>query len=110
MNRFFTLIAMCVFAIGAAFAEETTIDFASLYGDAKVQPATPVTSGSFSFSFEKGNSLNAPAYFVSTSTSNPAKEMRLYGGDTKGKFEGNTMTVTSTTTRNFYHHNEKNGV
>lgn len=96
MNRIFTLIAMCVFAIGAAFAEETTIDFASLYGDAKVQPATPVTSGSFSFSFEKGNSLNAPAYFVSTSTSNPAKEMRLYGGDTKGKFEGNTMTVTST--------------
>ena len=96
MNRFFTLIAMCVFAIGAAFAEETTIDFASLYGDAKVQPATPVTSGSFSFSFEKGNSLNAPAYFVSTSTSNPAKEMRLYGGDKKGKFEGNTMTVTST--------------
>lgn len=53
MNRIFTLIAMCVFAIGAAFAEETTIDFASLYGDAKVQPATPVTSGSFSFSFEK---------------------------------------------------------
>ena len=98
MNRIFTLITMCVFAIGAAFAEETTIDFASLYGDAKVQPATPVTSGSFSFSFEKGNSLNAPAYFVSTSTSNPAKEMRLYGGDKKGKFEGNTMTVTSTTT------------
>lgn len=96
MNRFFTLIAMCVFAIGAAFAEETTIDFASLYGDAKVQPATPVTSGSFSFSFEKGNSLNAPAYFVSTSTSNPAKEMRLYGGDKKGKFDGNIMTVTST--------------
>ena len=96
MNRIFTLIAMCVFTIGAAFAEETTIDFVSLYGDAKVQPATPVTSGSFSFSFEKGNSLNAPAYFVSTSTSNPAKEMRLYGGDTKGKFEGNTMTVTST--------------
>ena len=96
MNRIFTLITMCVFAIGAAFAEETTIDFASLYGDAKVQPATPVTSGSFSFSFEKGNSLNAPAYFVSTSTSNPAKEMRLYGGDKKGKFEGNTMTVTST--------------
>ena len=96
MNRFFTLIAMCVFAIGAAFAEETTIDFVSLYGDAEVKPATPVTSGPFSFSFEKGNSLNAPAYFVSTSTSNPAKEMRLYGGDTKGKFEGNTMTVTST--------------
>ena len=45
MNRIFTLIAMCVFAIGVAFAEETTIDFASLYGDAKVQPATPVTSG-----------------------------------------------------------------
>ena len=98
MNRFFTLIAMCVFAIGAAFAEETTIDFVSLYGDAEVKPATPVTSGPFSFSFEKGNSLNAPAYFVSTSTSNPAKEMRLYGGDKKGKFEGNTMTVTSTTT------------
>ena len=37
MNRIFTLIAMCVFTIGAAFAEETTIDFASLYGDAKVQ-------------------------------------------------------------------------
>ena len=98
MNRIFTLIAMCVFAIGAAFAEETTIDFVSLYGDAEVKPATPVTSGPFSFSFEKGNSLNAPAYFVSTSTSNPAKEMRLYGGDKKGKFEGNTMTVTSTTT------------
>ena len=98
MNRIFTLIAMCVFTIGAAFAEETTIDFASLYGDAKVQPATPVTSGSFSFSFEKGNSLNAPAFFVSTSASNPVKEMRLYGGDKKGKFEGNTMTVTSTTT------------
>ena len=96
MNRIFTLIAMCVFTIGAAFAEETTIDFASLYGDAKVQPATPVTSGSFSFSFEKGNSINAPAFFVSTSASNPVKEMRLYGGDKKGKFEGNTMTVTST--------------
>lgn len=94
MNRIFTLITMCVFAIGAAFAEETTIDFASLYGDAKVQPATPVTSGSFSFSFEKGNSATEPSYFVNTSV----KEMRLYGGDKKGKFEGNTMTVTSTTT------------
>ena len=92
MNRIFTLITMCVFAIGAAFAEETTIDFASLYGDAKVQPATPVTSGSFSFSFEKGNSATEPSYFVNTSV----KEMRLYGGDKKGKFEGNTMTVTST--------------
>ena len=87
---------MCVFAIGAAFAEETTIDFVSLYGDATVKPATPVTSGAFSFSFEKGNSINPPAFFVSTSASNPAKEMRLYGGDKKGKFDGNTMTVTST--------------
>ncbi len=97
MNRFFTLIAMCVFAIGAAFAEETTIDFVSLYNsDKSVQPATPITSGAFSFSYEKGNSINAPAFFVSTSASNPVKEMRLYGGDKKGKFEGNTMTVTST--------------
>ena len=99
MNRIFTLIAMCVFAIGAAFAEETTIDFVSLYNsDKSVQPATPITSGAFSFSYEKGNSINAPAFFVSTSASNPVKEMRLYGGDKKGKFEGNTMTVTSTTT------------
>ena len=97
MNRIFTLITMCVFAIGAAFAEETTIDFASLYNsDKSVQPATPITSGAFSFSYEKGNSINAPAFFVSTSASNPVKEMRLYGGDKKGKFEGNTMTVTST--------------
>ena len=97
MNRFFTLIAMCVFAIGAAFAGETTIDFVSLYNsDKSVQPATPITSGAFSFSYEKGNSINAPAFFVSTSASNPVKEMRLYGGDKKGKFEGNTMTVTST--------------
>ena len=97
MNRIFTLIAMCVFAIGAAFAEETTIDFVSLYNsDKSVQPATPITSGAFSFSYEKGNSINAPAFFVSTSASNPVKEMRLYGGDKKGKFEGNTMTVTST--------------
>lgn len=99
MNRIFTLIAMCVFTIGAAFAEETTIDFVSLYNsDKSVQPATPITSGAFSFSYEKGNSINAPAFFVSTSASNPVKEMRLYGGDKKGKFEGNTMTVTSTTT------------
>ena len=97
MNKFFTLIAMCVFAIGAAFAEETTIDFVSLYNsDKSVQPATPITSGAFSFSYEKGNSINAPAFFVSTSASNPVKEMRLYGGDKKGKFDGNTMTVTST--------------
>ncbi len=97
MNRIFTLIAMCVFTIGAAFAEETTIDFVSLYNsDKSVQPATPITSGAFSFSYEKGNSINAPAFFVSTSASNPVKEMRLYGGDKKGKFEGNTMTVTST--------------
>lgn len=97
MNSFFTLIAMCVFAIGAAFAEETTIDFVSLYNsDKSVQPATPITSGAFSFSYEKGNSINAPAFFVSTSASNPVKEMRLYGGDKKGKFDGNTMTVTST--------------
>lgn len=97
MNRIFTLIAMCVFTIGAAFAEETTIDFVSLYNsDKSVQPATPITSGAFSFSYEKGNSINAPAFFVSTSASNPAKEMRLYGGDKKGKFDGNIMTVTST--------------
>ena len=97
MNRIFTLIAMCVFTIGVAFAEETTIDFVSLYNsDKSVQPATPITSGAFSFSYEKGNSINAPAFFVSTSASNPVKEMRLYGGDKKGKFEGNTMTVTST--------------
>ena len=97
MNRIFTLITMCVFTIGAAFAEETTIDFVSLYNsDKSVQPATPITSGAFSFSYEKGNSINAPAFFVSTSASNPVKEMRLYGGDKKGKFEGNTMTVTAT--------------
>ena len=94
MNRIFTLIAMCVFAIGAAFAEETTIDFASLYGDAKVQPATPVTSGSFSFSFEKGNSATEPSYFVNTSV----KEMRLYGGLKASPLDGNVMTVTSTAT------------
>lgn len=94
MNRIFTLIAMCVFAIGAAFAEETTIDFASLYGDAKVQPATPVTSGSFSFSFVKGNSATEPSYFVNTSV----KEMRLYGGSKSSPFDGNIMTVTSTAT------------
>ena len=94
MNRFFTLIAMCVFAIGAAFAEETTIDFASLYGDATVQPATPVTSGAFSFSFEKGNSGTAPSYFVNAS----GKEMRLYGGMKATPFDGNMMTVTSTAT------------
>ena len=92
MNRIFTLIAMCVFTIGAAFAEETTIDFASLYGDAKVQPATPVTSGSFSFSFEKGNSATEPSYFVNTSV----KEMRLYGGLKASPLDGNVMTVTST--------------
>ena len=92
MNRIFTLITMCVFAIGAAFAEETTIDFASLYGDAKVQPATPVTSGSFSFSFEKGNSATEPSYFVNTSV----KEMRLYGGLKASPLDGNVMTVTST--------------
>lgn len=63
MNRIFTLIAMCVFTIGAAFAEETTIDFVSLYNsDKSVQPATPITSGAFSFSYEKGNSINAPAF------------------------------------------------
>lgn len=54
MNRIFTLITMCVFTIGAAFAEETTIDFVSLYNsDKSVQPATPITSGAFSFSYER---------------------------------------------------------
>lgn len=94
MNRIFTLIAMCVFAIGAAFAEETTIDFASLYGNTTVQPATPVTSGAFSFSFEKGNSVTEPSYFVNTSV----KEMRLYGGLKASPLDGNMMTVTSTAT------------
>ncbi len=91
MNRFFTLLAMCVLAIGSAFAEETTIVFSELYGAEKVQPATPVSSGAFSFSFAKGNSTNEPAYWAT-------KEMRLYAGKKSGPFDGNTMTVTATST------------
>mgnify|MGYP002521072622 CR=1 FL=1 len=98
MNRFFTLLAMCVLAIGTAFADETTIVFENLYqSDKTVQPATPVSFGAFSFSFEKGNSGTQPAYFISTSTSAPAKEMRLYGGPKASPLDGNTMTVTATT-------------
>ena len=93
MNRFFTLIAMCVLAIGSAFADETTITFSDLYGAATVAPATAVTSGAFSFSFEKGNSNNDPTYFVNAT----AKEMRLYGGKKASPFDGNSMTVTATT-------------
>ena len=97
MNRFFTLVVMSVLAIGSAFAGETTITFSDLYGAAKVQPATPVTSGTFSFAFAKGNASTEPAYFVPAATAtDQTKEMRLYGGSSNTKLDGNTMTITAT--------------
>ena len=91
MKKIFTLLVMCLMAVGSVLAAETTITFSDLYGAESVQPATTVTSGAFTFSFTKGNSATEPAYFVNTSV----KEMRLYGGSADAP-AGNTMTVTST--------------
>lgn len=96
MKKICTLFVMCALAMGTAFADVTTITFSDLYGSTTVQPLTPVSSGAFSFSFEKGNSSNAPAY------NGGGKEIRLYGGQNKNaeKYDGNTMTITATTTMN----------
>ncbi len=91
MKKIFTLLVMCLMAVGSVLAAETTITFSDLYGAESVQPANTVTSGAFTFSFTKGNSATEPAYFVNTSV----KEMRLYGGSADEP-AGNTMTVTST--------------
>ena len=96
MKKICTLFVMCALAMGTAFADVTTITFPDLYGSTTVQPLTPVSSGAFSFSFSKGNSKNDPAYNAS------GKEIRLYGGQRTSaeKYNGNTMTVTATTTMN----------
>ena len=66
-----------------------TMQMSDLYGNesANVQPAPDVSSNGFTFSFDKGNSLNQPMYHNSG-------EMRLYCG-TKENLDGNSMTVTS---------------
>ena len=96
MKKICTLFVMCALAMGTAFADVTTITFSDLYGSTTVQPLTPVSSGAFSFSFEKGNSSNAPAF------NGGGQEIRLYGGQNKNaeKYDGNTMTVTATTAMN----------
>ncbi len=92
MKKIFTLFVMSVLATTFAWAAQTTtITFADLYGDATVQPATPVTSGPFSFSFAKGNAFTEPAYFVNKTS----KEIRLYTRS-DGSLS-NSMTIKSTT-------------
>ncbi len=91
MKKIYSFLMMALMAGSMAFAEEITVDFAALYGDATVQPATEVTAGSLTISFAKGNATSDPAYFVNATN----KEMRLYSG-TKDAPAGNTMTITST--------------
>ena len=81
---------MSILALGYAYADDITVDFASLYGGATVQPATPVSTSGLSISFAKGNSATEPAWFVNETV----KEMRLYGGSADAP-AGNTMTITS---------------
>lgn len=92
MKKIFTSFVLCILATTLSWAAETTtISFAALYGDATVQPATPVTSGAFSFSFAKGDAVTEPAYFVN----NKNKEIRLYTSSQSPN--GNSMTINSTT-------------
>ncbi|MBQ9466565.1 MAG: chitobiase/beta-hexosaminidase C-terminal domain-containing protein [Muribaculaceae bacterium] len=93
MKKIYSFLMMALMAGSMAFAEEITVDFAALYGNAKVQPATEVTAGSLTISFAKGNSSTEPAYFVSDD--GKTMEMRLYGGSATAT-AGNTMTITST--------------
>ncbi len=90
MKKFLTLLTMSILALGYAYADDINVDFASLYGNATVQPATTVATNGVSISFAKGNSKTEPAWFVNDAL----KEMRLYGG-TADAPAGNTMTITS---------------
>lgn len=92
MKKVYMFLMMAVVA-GFAYAAEVVVDFAALYGDAKVQPATEVSTGGLTISFAKGNSSTEPAYFVNEDKT--TKEMRLYGGSATAT-AGNTMTITST--------------
>ena len=90
MKKFFTFLMMSILVLGYAYADDITVDFASLYGGATVQPATPVSTNGVNIAFAKGNSGTEPAWFVNESV----QEMRLYGGTAEAP-AGNTMTITA---------------
>lgn len=93
MKKLLPVFLMALFASVSAFAAEVVVDFAALYGNAKVQPATELSTGGLTISFAKGNAGTEPAYFVNDAGT--TKEMRLYGGSATAT-DGNTMTITST--------------
>ena len=91
MRKLFTLLLMSLLVSSYAIADEISFDFPALYGTetTTIDVVGPVATGSVSLSFAKGNSSTQPSYNA------PSKEIRLYGGSSASKLEGNTMTVTS---------------
>lgn len=89
------LLLSCLCLLGTASlatATDATFDFAKLYGTETISNITGTagekTVSDVKISYAKGNSSTNPAY-------NKAGEVRLYGGSSTSKMDGNTMTLTA---------------
>lgn len=92
------LLLSCLCLLGTASlatATDATFDFTTLYGSATISDISSQskTVSGVTISFTKGNSSTSPAY-------NKSGEVRLYGGSSATKMDGNTMTVAAPTGEN----------
>ena len=91
MNKIlrYSFMSLLMLVCGSIFAQDATIKFADIYGTQTIpgidQKGEKVV-GDITLTFAKGNSNTAPAY-------NKAEEIRLYGGGSETKMDGNTFVV-----------------
>ena len=91
MNKIlrYSLMSLLMLVCGSIFAQDATIKFADIYGTqtiAGIDQKGEKVVGDITLTFAKGNAHTAPAY-------NKAEEIRLYGGESETKLDGNTFVV-----------------
>lgn len=91
MNKIlrYSFMSLLMLVCGSIFAQDATIKFADIYGTqtiAGIDQKGEKVVGDITLTFAKGNSNTAPAY-------NKAEEIRLYGGVSETKMDGNTFVV-----------------
>lgn len=91
MNKIlrYSFMSLLMLVCGSIFAQDAEIKFADIYGTqtiAGIDQKGEKVVGDITLTFAKGNSNTAPAY-------NKAEEIRLYGGGSETKMDGNTFVV-----------------
>ena len=82
----YSFMSLLMLVCGSIFAQDAEINFKKVFGAATIGIKGDKVVGDITMTFAQGNSGTAPAY-------NKMGDIRLYGGSSDKKMDGNTFVV-----------------